>query len=56
MDYTACICLAHLSELEVRQLEQELELAVLTQRALLPQTPPELPGFELAAFTKPAQQ
>lgn len=55
MDYTACVCLAHFSEPEVRRLEQELELAVLTQRALLPQTPPDLPGFELAAFTRPAQ-
>lgn len=55
LDYTACVCLAHFAEHEVRQLERELELAVLVQRALLPETLPELTGFELAVFTRPAQ-
>jgi serine phosphatase RsbU (regulator of sigma subunit) len=55
MDYTACVCLDHLSEVEQRQLETELELSQEVQRALLPQEPPEIPGLELAAFSRSAQ-
>jgi sigma-B regulation protein RsbU (phosphoserine phosphatase) len=54
MDYTAHVCLDHLSELERRSLEEELELSQIVQRALLPQDPPSIPGVELAAFTRPA--
>jgi phosphoserine phosphatase RsbU/P len=55
MDYTACVCLSHLSEAEQSQLETELELSQEVQRALLPQEPPEIPGVELAAFSRSAQ-
>lgn len=55
MDYTASICIEHLSEPQVRQLERELELAQSVQRALLPQNIPSIPGLELAAFSRPAQ-
>jgi sigma-B regulation protein RsbU (phosphoserine phosphatase) len=55
MDYTACVCLDHLSEVEQRQLESELELSQEVQRALLPQEPPNIPGVELAAFSRSAQ-
>jgi sigma-B regulation protein RsbU (phosphoserine phosphatase) len=55
MDYTACVCLDHLSEAEQRQLETELELSQEVQRALLPQETPEIPGVELAAFRRTAQ-
>ena len=55
MDYTACVCLDHLSEKERRQLEQELELSQAVQRAMLPQEMPAIPGVELAAFSRPAQ-
>ena len=55
MDYTACVCLEHFSEVERRQLEQELELSQAVQRALLPQQMPSVPGLELAAFSRPAQ-
>jgi phosphoserine phosphatase RsbU/P len=55
MDYTACVCLDHLSEVEQRQLETELELSQDVQRALLPQGPPDIPGVELAAFSRTAQ-
>jgi len=55
MDYTACVCLDHLSEVEQRQLETELELSQEVQRALLPQEPPDIPGVELAAFSRSAQ-
>jgi sigma-B regulation protein RsbU (phosphoserine phosphatase) len=55
LDYTACVCLDHLSEAEQRQLETELELSQEVQRALLPQEPPDIPGLEVAAFSRSAQ-
>lgn len=55
MDYTASVCIDHFTEPEVRQLEQELELAQSVQRALLPKEIPSIPGLELAAFSRPAQ-
>lgn len=55
MDYTACVCIDHLSAEERRSLEYELELSQTVQRALLPQQVPEIPGLELAAFSRPAQ-
>jgi sigma-B regulation protein RsbU (phosphoserine phosphatase) len=54
MDYTAHVCLDHLSEPERRRLEDELELSQIVQRALLPQASPSIPGVELAAFSRPA--
>jgi sigma-B regulation protein RsbU (phosphoserine phosphatase) len=54
MDYTVSVCLDHFSEQERRRLEEELELSAIVQRALLPQITPEIPGVELAAFTRPA--
>ena len=54
MDYTVSVCLDHFSEQERRRLEEELELSAVVQRALLPQVPPEIPGVELAAFSRPA--
>jgi sigma-B regulation protein RsbU (phosphoserine phosphatase) len=54
MDYTAHVCLDHFSEPERRRLESELELSAIVQRALLPQITPEIPGAELAAFSRPA--
>ena len=55
MDYTASVCLDHFSEEEMRRLESELELAQKVQKALLPEQVPEIPGVELAAFSRPAQ-
>ncbi len=55
MDYTSSVCLEDLSELERRRLEAELELSAIVQRALLPQMSPEIPGVELAAFSRPAE-
>jgi sigma-B regulation protein RsbU (phosphoserine phosphatase) len=55
MDYTACVCLDHYSDDERRQLENELELSQVVQRALLPQETPSIPGVDLAAFSRPAQ-
>ncbi|HXV98808.1 MAG TPA: SpoIIE family protein phosphatase [Anaerolineae bacterium] len=55
MDYTACVCLEHLSDEERRRLEYELELSQKVQQALLPQQVPDIPGVELAAFSRPAQ-
>ncbi|HSJ53885.1 MAG TPA: SpoIIE family protein phosphatase [Anaerolineae bacterium] len=55
MDYTAQVCLDHFTTVEVRQLERELELSSVVQRALLPQRAPEIPGLEVAAFSRAAQ-
>ena len=54
MDYTCCVCLEHLSEVERTRLESDLELSAKVQQALLPQTTPDIPGLELAAFSRPA--
>ncbi len=55
MDYTSCVCIDHFSEVERRQLEHELELVQSVQRTLLPQQVPDIPGVEIAAFSRPAQ-
>lgn len=55
MDYTATICLGHYTEAELRQLENELELSQVVQRALLPQQVPSISGYDIAAFSRPAQ-
>lgn len=55
MDYTFSVCLDHFSETERRRLEAELELSQVVQRALLPQKTPNIPGVELAAFSRPAE-
>jgi sigma-B regulation protein RsbU (phosphoserine phosphatase) len=55
IDYTACVCLEHLSKEERRNLESELELAQEVQKMLLPQEVPNIPGLEIAAFSRPAQ-
>jgi sigma-B regulation protein RsbU (phosphoserine phosphatase) len=55
VDYTASVCIDHLSEQERRHLEGELELAQNVQKMLLPQETPTIPGLEIAAFSRPAQ-
>src|SRR5512147_451945 len=55
MDYTAHVCLEHYSDEERRRLEEELELAQIVQRALLPQSIPDIRGVELAAFSRPSE-
>lgn len=55
MDYTACVCIDHLSPEEIRSLEYELELSQTVQQGLLPQAAPHIPGLEVAAFSRPAQ-
>ena len=55
IDYTACVCIEHLSEQERRHLEGELELAQNVQKMLLPQEAPTIAGLEIAAFSRPAQ-
>jgi sigma-B regulation protein RsbU (phosphoserine phosphatase) len=55
VDYTACVCIEHLSKEERRHLERELELAKDVQKNLLPQEAPHIPGLEIAAFSRPAQ-
>jgi sigma-B regulation protein RsbU (phosphoserine phosphatase) len=55
MDFTATVCLGHYSEEELRQLESELELSQVIQRALLPAQVPSIPRYDIAAFSRPAQ-
>jgi sigma-B regulation protein RsbU (phosphoserine phosphatase) len=55
VDYTACVCITHLSKEERHQLESELALAQEVQKTLLPQEVPNIPGLEIAAFSRPAQ-
>lgn len=55
MDFTATVCLGHYTESELRQLESELELSQIVQRALLPQQVPSIPKYDIAAFSRPAQ-
>lgn len=53
-DYTRSVCIEHLSGKERSRLEAELELSQKVQKALLPHTVPALPGWEVAAFSRPA--
>lgn len=53
-DYTTSVCLEHLSGIERSRLESELELSQKVQKALLPHSVPDLPGWEVAAFSRPA--
>lgn len=55
MDYTAEVCISHLSSHEISSLETELELAQTVQKSLLPQQPPPSEYLEIAAFSRPAQ-
>jgi sigma-B regulation protein RsbU (phosphoserine phosphatase) len=55
VDYTASVCIEHLSKEERRHLESELELAQDVQKMLLPQEVPNIPGLEIAAYSRPAQ-
>ena len=50
VDFTASVCIEHLSKEERRHLESELELAQDVQKMLLPQEVPNIPGLEIAAF------
>ena len=54
MDYACCVCLEHLSDAERQKLEFELELSTKVQQALLPQQAIDIPGMEVAAFSRPA--
>jgi len=55
MDYTSTVCLSHFSDKELRELESELELSQVVQRSLLPQRVPSISGYDIAAFSRPAQ-
>lgn len=55
MDYTACVCLEHMTGEQKARLEQELELSQKVQQALLPQHIPQVPGLHISVYTQPAQ-
>jgi len=46
----------HKDAIEKQRIEAELELASDIQRNLLPESPPDLDGYEIAAMTIPARQ
>ena len=54
MDYTACVCIEHLTGHERTRLENDLELSQKVQRALLPEEIPPIPGLDIAVFFQPA--
>jgi sigma-B regulation protein RsbU (phosphoserine phosphatase) len=54
MDYNADVCIEHLSSEEIDRLEDELELVKDVQKALLPQDAPNIPGLDVAAYSRPA--
>ena len=53
-NYSTSVCIDHLTGEERSRLENELELSQKVQRALLPQAVPDIPGWEMAAFSQPA--
>jgi sigma-B regulation protein RsbU (phosphoserine phosphatase) len=55
MDYTACVCLDDFSTQERRALENELELSQVVQRAMMPQQIPNIAGYDIAGYNRPAQ-
>lgn len=55
MDYTASVCIEHLSGEERSKLENDLELSVKVQQALLPHTLPNIAGMTLSAYSQPAR-
>lgn len=55
VDYTAHVCLDHLSSDQASSLEREIELAQRTQQSLLPAEIPSVPGLAIAAFSRPAE-
>ena len=55
MDYMCRVCLTHLSPEEARHLEADLQLAMDVQQSLLPQDLPDVPGLDVAAYSRPAQ-
>lgn len=55
MDYTACVCLEHMTGEQKSRLEEELELSQKVQKALLPHKIPNIPGLQLAVYSQPAQ-
>ncbi len=46
----------HLLALEKERLEREMELAAEIQQQILPKTMPEIPGFDVIGWNRPAQQ
>jgi phosphoserine phosphatase RsbU/P len=54
MDYTACVCLEHLSNEDRTRLENDLELSQKVQQALLPQALPRIQSLDVAVFSQPA--
>lgn len=56
LDFKASVCLEHYSERELSELQRDLEWVGEVQRDLAPAQPPEMPGFDLAALSRPARE
>lgn len=55
MDYTASVCLEHMTGAERSRLESDLELSAKVQQALLPHALPAFQNIEIAAYSQPAR-
>ena len=55
MDYTACVCIEHMTGAERTILENDLELSAKVQQALLPHVVPHVQHVDIAAFSQPAR-
>lgn len=51
IDYSTNVCLDHYSDVEIRELERDLELASKVQKHLLPHTLPAVKGIEINAIS-----
>jgi sigma-B regulation protein RsbU (phosphoserine phosphatase) len=55
LDFTTCVCLDHYSESQLKELEQDLELAAKVQKQLFPQKVPFIAGVQLAVRSEPSK-
>jgi len=55
LDYKTNVCLEHFTELELRELEHDLEIASKVQQHLLPHTLPAIDGIQMSVLSKPAR-
>lgn len=55
LDFTTSVCLAHYSDIQIRNLEKDLELTAKVQKQLLPQKIPTIAGIQLAVRSEPSK-
>ncbi len=55
LDFTTSVCLDHYSDSQLKDLENDLELAAKVQRQLFPQSVPVIEGIQLAVRAEPSK-